>query len=81
MISDIFRDPVWQFAGTVVSIAAILVSLWIAWTQRQKKRISYFPRSTQLLSVDTKIRDNIQILYEDRRTTGPFVLFHLVSAG
>ena len=67
-MSDILRDPLWQFAGFVVSGIAIVIAVWIAWLQRRIRRLTYRMRTSQLVSVDAQIHDRIQIMYEGQPT-------------
>lgn len=66
MESDLIRDPLWQFAGALLSAVAIVVTVWIAWSQRRNKRLTYRMRTSQLVSVDAQIHDRIKITYEEQ---------------
>jgi hypothetical protein len=64
-MTDILRDPIWQFIGALLALIAIGVSVYIFFLQRTKKSLSYQIMSeTELLTVNEEIKGKIQILYE-----------------
>ncbi|MGO9481167.1 MAG: hypothetical protein ACLP05_05240 [Candidatus Kryptoniota bacterium] len=66
-MSEIIRDPAWQFVGVLLGLAAIIVSLLVVRWQRQRKSLSYdIPVSTQLLDVKEAVRSKLEILYEGK---------------
>lgn len=36
---EFIRDPLWQFIGSLIAIAALAVSIWVYLRQRQRKRL------------------------------------------
>jgi len=66
-MSDIFRDPIWQFIGAILAIIAILTSVGLYLRQRRHKQLSYAILSqTPLLSMAEEIKDKLQVLYEGK---------------
>ncbi|HYX71952.1 MAG TPA: hypothetical protein VE732_04220 [Nitrososphaera sp.] len=65
MISDFFRDPIWQFIGAVFGLIAIGVSVYLFVLQKSKKSLCYrVLTQTPLLAVNDEIKGKLQILYE-----------------
>lgn len=74
-MSEILRDPMWQFIATVLAITAILVSIILYLKQRRCKAVSYEILSqTPLLSVKGEIKGQLEILYKGK----PVQQVHLV---
>jgi len=66
-MSDILRDPVWQFIGAILAFVAILTAVGLYLRQRRYKQISYVILSqTPLLSMAEEIKDKLQVLYEGK---------------
>jgi len=64
-MSDILRDPVWQFVATILAVIAILVSISLYLKQRRRKMLSYeIVSRTPLLSIEEEIKGVLKILYE-----------------
>ena len=67
---DLFRDPLWQFVGVLLALAAIAGSFIIYFLQRQRKSISYEVISkNQLLTVGEELAGKLQVLYEGEPAT------------
>lgn len=65
-MADILRDSIWQFIGVVVSIIALAVSIYVIFSQSQKRSLAYrIAAETNLLQVSEEIRHKVKILYED----------------
>jgi len=61
---EFFRDPVWQFIGAVVGIAAIVVALVLYSLQRRRKALSYEIVSCEpLISKPGELEGNLQIVF------------------
>lgn len=74
---EILRDPIWQFIGAVLALAAILVAVTLYLKQRRHKSLSYeIISSTPLLSLKDEIKGKLQILYEGK----PIQQVHLIVA-
>lgn len=65
-MADLLRDPIWQFVGAVVAVVTIFVAIWLSQRERNLKRLMYFMRSTELLSVQEELRDSVKIMYKDK---------------
>lgn len=66
-MSDIFRDPIWQFIGAILGVVAILTAIGLYFRQRQNKQLSYAILSqTPLLSMAEEIKDELQIMYKGK---------------
>lgn len=77
-MSEIMRDPMWQFIiGVLIAIAAIVVTIIVYLKQRTRKSLSYEILSLNpLLSVKEEIKEKVQILYEGK----PVEKVHLILA-
>lgn len=74
-MSDILRDPMWQFVAALLAAIAILVSIILYLKQRRRKALSYEILSrTPLLSVKEEIKKQLKILYDGK----PVRQVHLV---
>lgn len=61
-MSEIIRDPFWQFIGVIFTVVSIVIVI----LQIKRKELSYnIIINTPLLSIDKQIEDKITILYED----------------
>jgi hypothetical protein len=66
-MSDILRDPLWQFVGVIAALVAISISIILYMKSRSRKSLSYVIISrTPLLSVDREIKKDLQILYQGK---------------
>jgi hypothetical protein len=63
----IIKDPVWQFVGVVVAVIALIATVGIYLIGRPVKRLQVqILSNSPLISVNTDISSQIQILYEDK---------------
>ena len=63
----IFKDPVWQFVGVAVAVIALIFSVIIYLIDRPVKRLQVqILSNSPLISVNTDISSQIQILYKDK---------------
>jgi hypothetical protein len=63
----IFKDPVWQFVGVVVAVIALIATVIIYLIDRPVKRLQVqILSNSPLISVNTDISSQIQILYNDK---------------
>jgi hypothetical protein len=66
-MSEIMRDPLWNFVATLVGSVSLLVTIFLSVKQRQRKALSYEILSDEsLLSVKNEIKGKLQILYEGK---------------
>jgi hypothetical protein len=64
-MSEMLRDPVWQFVGALIAFLAFIASLTVLLLQRQRKSLSYHILSqTPLFEVGEELKGKLQILYE-----------------
>lgn len=64
-MSEILRDPLWQFIGAILALIAIGVSILTYLLQRNRKSLSYEVLSdTPLLTMKEKLEGKLRILYE-----------------
>ena len=75
-MSDILRDPMWQFVAVLIAISAILISCALYWKQRRSKGLSYEILSrTPLLSINEEVKGKLQVLFDKK----PVQQVHLVE--
>jgi len=74
-LPQLLRDPLWQFAGVVLTSLAILVAIVVYRKQRKIKSLDCKVLSaTPLLTVKEELEGKLQVLYESR----PIKSAHLV---
>jgi hypothetical protein len=74
-MSELLRDPLWQFVGVVAAFGAIIISIVLFMKSRSRKSLSYLVVSiTPLLSVKAEIKRDLQILYKGK----PIEQVHLI---
>lgn len=62
---EFIRDPLWQFVGAVLALAAIIISILLFLAQRKRKSLAYEVVSqTALLSVAEELEGKLKILYQ-----------------
>lgn len=62
---ELLRDPLWQFIGAMLAVAALGASFLIYQLQRSRKAITYEVISrTNLLTVREELEGKLQVLYE-----------------
>jgi hypothetical protein len=63
----LIKDPVWQFVAVVVAVVALIVAVSIYLIGRPVKRLQVqILSNSPLISVNTEISPQIQILYKDK---------------
>lgn len=86
-MSEILRDPIWQFIGTVVAAAAILVAIGLYLKTRKVRSFSYdIISQTPLLgrarALNGAIKEKLQITYEGKPVQQiNLVLIKLLNSG
>ena len=64
-MTEIFRDPVWQFVGAILAIIAIVISIAIYYAQRKRKKLTYeIISKTSILSLAEEIEGKLKIIFE-----------------
>ena len=79
----IFKDPAWQFIGVIVAVIALIASVVIYLIDRPVKRLQVQVLSNSpLISINTDISSQIQILYKDKPVqTLSLILLRLENIG
>lgn len=63
---ELLRDPLWQFVGAILAIAAIAVTIVVYLLQRNRKSLSYeIVSNNSLLTVREELEGKVKITYED----------------
>lgn len=69
---ELLRDPIWQFAGAVLALVAIAISVALYFAQRQRKDITYeLLSNTPLLTVREKGLGQLQLTYNSVPVDNP----------
>lgn len=62
---DFFRDPAWQFVGTILAVLAIIISIVLFFAQRKRKVLAYeIISQTAILSEADEVSGKLQILFQ-----------------
>jgi hypothetical protein len=82
-MSDILRDPVWQFVGAFLAFVGFVTSIVLYWSQRRRKALSYeVISSNPLVSMREVARERIKILYEEKPVEDVhIVIVRIVNSG
>ncbi len=73
---ELLRDPIWQFAGAAIGVAAIIASIYMFLRQRAVKSLGYeILTQTELLSIKKEIKSKVQVTYAGK----PVENVHLVT--
>jgi hypothetical protein len=83
-VSEILRDPVWQFIiGLFIAIVTIFVSIIVYFKQRTRKSLSYEIVSLNpLLSVEKEIKNGVQILYRGKAVSQVhLIIIRVINSG
>ena len=79
-VTDILRDPLWQFVGAVLGVFAIIVMVVLFFAQQRKKALSYEILSrTPLLSAAEEIAGKLQILFQGKAVQSVYLLVIKIS--
>jgi len=81
---EILRDQVWEFVGGVfLGLVAIVVSIFLWWTQRRRKALSYEIISrTSLLSIEDEIKGKLEIFFDGKPVQDVhLIVFKIVNSG
>jgi len=82
-MSDILRDPMWQFIGAMLALIAIFLSVYLYRKQRRRKSLTYNVIScTPLLSMREEIGRELQIIYNKKPVDqAHLILIKLINSG
>lgn len=70
---SVLRDPLWQFVGAVIAVMALLVGIWTN-SRQSRKSLSYSLLVPSLVSVDQRIRGQVEILLDGKPIGAPSLL-------
>lgn len=73
-MSEVLKSSTWDFVAVIVAIVAIIVTIYFAKKQVQKKELSYETMNTELVKVDSRITDRLQVNFDGK----PIGHLHLV---
>jgi hypothetical protein len=73
-MSEVLTSSTWGFVAVVVAIVAIAITIYFARKQTQKKELSYETMNTELVKVDSRITDRLQVNFDGK----PVGHLHLV---
>ena len=79
---DLFRDPVWQSIGAIVSVAALLTSIWLYRRSRQKRALAceFGPVEFPIeIEADDVLRRDIEVHYKGRVVDNLFLVQCLLT--
>jgi hypothetical protein len=79
----ILKDPVWQFVGVIVGIAAIAVSFWLYYESRPVKKLRVeILSNSPVVSLTSDVPKELQILYRGKPVqTLSLILLRLANTG
>ena len=61
----LLSDPIWQFVGSTIALAALVVSIYVFFLQKRRKSVCYqVLTDANLLTIDEEIKGNIKILFD-----------------
>ena len=83
MMTELLRDPLWQFIGAVIAVIATLMTLVIYALQRQRKLLAYDIQTlTPLLTPTSELASKVQILFENKPVSDVWlVLLRIFNEG
>lgn len=77
---ELLRDPAWQFAGIIIALLAVAVTILIYIMQRQRKRLAFEILSkNQLLTVGEELEGKLKVFYDGELVRDIFLLIVRVS--
>jgi hypothetical protein len=82
-MSQILRDPLWQFVGAALSLVAIAISIVLFFRQRQRKSLAYrILTDAAVLTVGEELRGKLVVSYEGMRVRNvQLLLLKIVNLG
>ena len=80
---ELLRDPIWQFAGAVLALVAIAISVALYFAQRQRKDVTYeLLSNTPLLTLREKGLGQLQLTYNGVPVDNPrLAVIRLTNSG
>ena len=74
------RDPLWQFIGALIGLAALVLTIVIFWFQRKRRELSYrIDYQEPLLQIDNAIAGRLKVLFDDTPVNEVYLLVVRVS--
>lgn len=82
-MTDLLRDPIWQFIGAILGLIAIFISIIVFFLQRRKKSLAYeIITNTPLLTLNDEIKGKVQILFEGSAVQNVhLIMLHILNDG
>lgn len=82
-MSEIIRDPMWQFLGVIAAIIIGFVSIFLYLRDRNCKALSYkIVSNTSLVDVKEEIKEKLKIFYDEKPVLQLYLsLIRIVNSG
>lgn len=72
---ELLRDPLWQFIGAILALAALPFAFWLYQLQKPRKELAYAVLSRRrLLSVATELRGRVHITVDEKTVEDIYLL-------
>lgn len=66
-MSELLRDPMWQFIGVIVAIFAVAIAILLSIRSQLSKSLSYqIVSCTPVMSIKKELKEKLQILYDGK---------------
>ncbi len=79
-ILQLIRDQAWQFAGAIIGLVALIVSVVLYLFSRQRKLLAYeIVASEPLLTINEALTGAIKVIYDDKEVRDVHLLILRVS--
>jgi hypothetical protein len=83
-MSDVLRDPIWQFIGAVLAALAVFISVIVYLKQRRRKSLSYaILTNTSLLKWEAlAIKERLQLTYDGKAVQqASLIIVKIINSG
>jgi hypothetical protein len=82
-MSEIIRDPIWQFLGVLAAIIIGFISIYLYLRDRNRKALSYEVISnTSLVVVKDEVKEKLKIFYDEKPVSQLYLsLIRIVNSG
>jgi hypothetical protein len=79
-MTDIFRDPIWQFVGVLLALFAIAMTFWIYWLQRQTKELAFgLVSSRRLLAIADEMSPRVTVQLDGKLVSNLHLLVYAIK--